>query len=409
MPRVLVVLPTSSYRTADFVTAAARLGVDLAVASEQEPPLGVKLAGGGDAFVRIDCTQPDLAGAAIVDLADRTPIDAIVAADDAGVVTAAIASERLGLPHHSPEAAALTRDKLELRRRLAAAEIPQPRFVALGEDDDPVATADALSYPIVVKPRTGSGSRGVLRADDPDELAVAVGRVRQVATDMGEKGPLVMERFVDGAEAALEAMVVEGRLVPLALFDKPDTSPGPTFEETLLVTPSSLPTETANDIERVVAATVDALGLTHGPVHAEVRIDPHGKVHLLEIAARSIGGLCGRSLRFGLMGASLEELILGAALGREFPHARQPRPAGVMMVPVERSGVLVAVEGVSEVRALGGITEVEITIPIGTRVDRLPEGDRYLGFLLATAATTGEVADLLRAASAMLRVTIVAG
>ncbi|CAN5815066.1 ATP-grasp domain-containing protein [soil metagenome] len=399
MDRVLVVLPTNSYRTAAFVEAANRLGVELALASEEEPPLDL-----GDRFVRIDCSSPEASARSIVALADHTPIDAVVAADDAGVVIAALAAAKLGLSHHSPEGARATRDKLLLRSTLAQGEVPQPDFAPVERDPHPVA--DALGYPLILKPRGGTASRGVLRVDTPEELGPAFDRVRTIADQMGESGPLIAERYVDGDEFALEGMVSDGRLTVLAIFDKPDTPVGPTFEETLLITPSRLSPETLDEIERVVSSAVGALGMTNGPVHAEVKADSRGRVLLLEIAARSIGGLCGRSLRFGLMGTSLEELILASALGAHDPVFRQPQPSGVMMLPVPKTGTFRGVRGIEDALAIPGVTEVEITIPSGTTVEPLPEGDRYLGFIFATGATPSEVTHTLRAATALLEVEI---
>ncbi|MGA7270324.1 MAG: ATP-grasp domain-containing protein [Acidimicrobiia bacterium] len=391
MARVLVVLPTSSYRTADFVAAAASLGVELAIASEENPPLDM-----GDRFVRIDCHDPEVAAQAIVDLADRTPVDAVVAADEAGVVIASLASQSLGLDHHPPEAARATRDKLEMRKLLAAAEVPQPRFVPVGDQPE---DAVRVGFPLILKPRTATASQGVIRVDDPAALERAVERVRAIARRQGEDGPLLAESYLDGTEAALEGLVVKGDLTVLAVFDKPDAPSGPTFEETLLVTPSGQPRTVLAELERVVEAGVKALGLTHGPIHAEARIDPEGRVHLLEIAARSIGGLCGRSLHFGLAGTSLEEMILATALGAPTRASRQPRPAGVLMLPVIRSGIFGGMDGVPAARRVPGITEIDITVPPGTEVRSLPEGDRYLGFVFAVGDTTDQVIDRLHRAA----------
>lgn len=399
MARVLVVLPTNSYRTTDFVAAARSLGVELAVASEEEPPIDL-----GDRFVKIDCTDPDAAATAIVDLADHTPIDAVVAADDAGVVVAALASERLGLVSHSSEAAKATRDKLIMRRLFASSEILQPRFAAL--TDDGGGAVDALGFPLVLKPRTGAASRGVIRVNTQQELDAALPRLRQIAEDLGETGPLLAEEFIPGAEVALEGIVANGHLVVLAIFDKPDAPSGPTFPETLLVTPSRHSPEALEDLERMTTTAVSRLGLAHGPVHAEARITPEGRVYLLEIAARSIGGLCSRTLRFGLDGASLEEVILATALGRSAPGHRQPRATGVMMLPVTADGILRSVEGVDEALAIEEVSDVDISIPPGTAIRPLPEGDRYLGFIFANGRDPEHVADSLRAAARRIEVSV---
>ena len=394
MARVLVIVPTGSYRTADFLTAAEALGVEVAIASEEDPPLHL-----GDRFVRVDCADAEASAEAICDLADRTPLDGIVAVDDAGVVIASLAAARLGLPHHPPEAAAITRDKLALRRALTRAELPQPRFAAVGGRGDP-----GLGYPLVLKPRTATASRGVLRVDSPELLPAAIDRVRAVAAELGEDGVLVAEEHIPGREVAVEGLMANGRAAILAVFDKPDQADGPTFPETMLVTPTTLADTT--ELERVVRSGVAAIGLRHGPFHAEARLTPDGRVYLLEVAARSIGGLCGRALRFGVAGTALEELILATALGRHPTPARQPYARGVMMLHVPRAGVLRGVDGVEAARGLEGIGGVEITIPPGTAVEPLPEGARYLGFVFAGAATPEEVAERLRAAAATLEVIV---
>lgn len=399
MTRVLVVLPTSSYRTADFVHAARALDMDLAIASEEDPPYDL-----GDRFVRIDLSDAESSAHRIVDLADHSPIDAVVAVDDAGVEIAARASEELGLPHHPPAAAAATRDKLLMRQSLGRGEVSQPRFVPVGPD--PFADAASIGYPVVIKPRTGAASRGVLRVDRPDQLAEAITTVGRIAAELGEHPPLLMEEFLGGAEVAVEGLVVGGDLVTLAVFDKPDTPTGPTFEETILVTPSKLAPAVLADLDRLVDSAVRTLGLTHGPVHAEARIGDDGKMRLLEVAARSIGGLCGRALRFGLAGSSLEQLILATAVGRPAPTTRTTTATGILMLPIPREGMLESVDGVAAALELEGVTDIQITVPPGTGVRALPYADRYLGFVFASGPDPDLVVERLRAAWSTLDITI---
>lgn len=400
MSRVLVVLPTESYRTADFVSAAEALGVELAIASEEEQPLRAD-----DRFVAIDCSDPDRSADALAELAATTPVDAIVAADDAGVEIAARAAARIGLPHNPPESAAATLDKLDLRRRLAAAEIPQARFAPIRAGDDPAkVAADVVGYPAVLKPRNLQASRGVLRVDSPDQARAAAERIRGIVGD--PEAVLVAEEFLPGPEVAVEGLVWDGELEILAIFDKPDPLDGPTFEETIYVTPTRLPSDTVDEVESLVDRGVAALGLTNGPVHAEIRLGG-GHPRLVEVAARSIGGLCGRSLRFGLMDTSLEVVILRQALGMRKPSLRrQPGAAGVMMLPIPGSGRLEGVSGRDEATSVPGITGLEITIPIGGQVVPLPEGDRYLGFLFARGDTPSEVEEALRTAHRALHFDI---
>ena len=395
MPRVLVVVPNDSYRASDFVAAAEALGIELALASEERPPLRPD-----DRFVEIDCGDPTGSAEAIADLASRTPVDAVVAADDAGVEIAARAASMLGLTANDPLAAAATLDKAAMRTRLAAGEVPQPGFTLLAADEDPELAVASFGQPVVIKPTGLSAGRGVLRVDQPAEARATVERIRRIVADHGgdPEAPLVIERYIDGPEISVEAMLWGGEVEVLAIFDKPLPMPGPAFEETIFVTPTRHDGTVVAETERVVSAAVRALGLSEGPIHAELRIEG-GRPQVIEIAGRTIGGLCGRALRFGLLGAPLETLVLRHALGmRKESLRREHAASGVLMVPIPRSGVLRAVSGVEMVRAMPHVTSVEITTPVGSPVAPPPDGDRYLGFVFARAADPATVEDTLRMA-----------
>ena len=359
MARLLLLLPTASYRAADFLAAARALGAEVVVASER------RLVSMGDNQLTLDLRRPQAAAEAIAALAEERPLDAVVAVDDQGVRVAALAAERLGLPGNPPEAAAATRDKAVMRRALAAAGVPQPEHRTVGPSDDAAAIAAEVGLPCVVKPLSLSASRGVIRADDPEAAAAAAARVRAILAEAGEdpEGPLLIERYVPGAEAAVEGLLRAGSLEPLAVFDKPDPLEGPYFEETIFTTPSRLPVEIVAAVDRTTADAGAALGLREGPVHAELRIDDE-RVWTLELAARSIGGLCSRSLRFGV-GMSLEELILRHALGLPLDDLAARRRLGVMMLPIPKAGVLKEVRGQAEARAVPGMTGLEISIARG--------------------------------------------
>ena len=400
MARVLLLLPTATYRAEDFLAAAATVGAEVVVASDRRQALQGAM---GDRALRVDLRRPDRAAAAIAEFAQRVELDAVLAVDDGGVVTAALASEMLGLAHNPPSAVAATRDKAAMRRALAAAEIPQPGFVVLAPGDD----AGAAELPAVFKPVALSGSRGVIRADDATAARAAVSRIRAILADAGEDpdGPILAERYVPGTEVAVEALMRAGELEVLAIFDKPDPLEGPYFEETIYVTPSRLPASELRRVEALTAAAAAALGLREGPVHAEVRIDGD-RAWVLELAARSIGGLCSRALRFGA-GISLEEVILRHALALPLgPYVRERSAAGVMMLPIRRAGTLREVRGIEAARAVLGVQDVRITIPRGRPVVPLPEGDRYLGFVFARGETPEQVEAALRRAHAALEVVV---
>ena len=404
MTRVLLLLPSSTYRAPDFVLAAEALGVEVVVGCERRQALAGAM---GDRAVVIPLDDPVAAVEAIAASHRQSPLDAVVAVDDQGVVIAALASERLGLVHNRPDAVAATRDKVEMRRRLGRAGVSQPRWEVAGPGDDVAALARVVGLPCVVKPCSLSASRGVIRADNPQGAVIAAARVRAILADAGEDpdGPVVVERFVSGAEVAVEGLLQGAMLRVLAVFDKPDPLDGPYFEETLYVTPSRLATTVVAIVERRTAEAAAALGLSEGPIHAELRVSGDAVV-VLELAARTIGGLCARSLRFGL-GVSLEEVVLRHALGISLDGlARETAASGVMMLPIPAAGVLEHVGGQEAAKAVPGIVGLEISITPGRVVRPLPEGDRYLGFLFARGDSPAAVEAALRQGQGCLDVVV---
>jgi biotin carboxylase len=403
-PRVALILPSATYRAPDFMAAAEAMGVEVVVVSEFRQAMGYAM---GDRSLMVDLCDEEAAAEALFELGSRSRLDAVVAVDDQGVGIAAAASARLGLAHNPIEAVRATRDKLALRRRLEATGLSQPRFTVLSAGTDPGPAGVALGWPVVVKPRGLAGSRGVIRADDIGGARTAAGRVRRILAAAGSDPDqdILMEAFVPGAEVAVEAVLSAGHMQLLAVFDKPDPLEGPYFEETIYVTPSRHPAGTLAQVEELVIRAARCLGLREGPVHAEARLSPEGPV-LLELAARSIGGLCSRTLRFGA-GISLEELLLRHALGLEAATLPpSPSATGVMMIPIPAGGRLVAVSGLEAARGTDLVQGVEITIPPGGRVVPLPEGDRYLGFIFAAGPSAGGVESALRRAHAQLRFAI---
>ncbi len=381
---MLLVLPSSTYRASDFLDAARSVGAEVVVASEEQQALASTM---GDRFLRVDLCSPESEAARL--FKEGVAVDAVIGVDEQGVTLAAHVASRLGLPHNPPRAVVTSRDKLLTRIVLSDAGLDQPAHRAVTVDGDVKFAANAVGYPCVIKAIGLSGSRGVIRANNIEELAAAAMRVSAIiAPDGGEEAePFLIEGYVPGAEVAVEGLLRAGVLEVLAIFDKPDPLEGPYFEETIYVTPSRLDDDTQRSIADTVGRACRAMGLVEGPIHAEVRL-PEGRPLVLEIAARSIGGLCSRALRFGA-GISLEEMILRHALGMEIDDLKRADGAsGVMMIPIESSGVLRGVGGVEDARAVDGVVGVEITVPVGQEVKALPEGDRYLGFIFATGIRT---------------------
>ncbi len=406
---LLLLVPTTSYRLDDFRQAARRLGVPLVVGSDRCHQIEDYFGEERD-LLSLDYRRPARAAEQIAEAAARRPIRGIVPASDPTAVIAALAAERLGLPHNPPAAARRAANKLAMRVALRDAGVPVPGFRAFPVADGAAGPAREVAYPCVLKPLIFSASRGVIRADDPAGFAGAWRRIEKLLHDTAperrareEDGArqVLVEDFVPGAEVAVEGLLRGGALEVLAIFDKPDPLDGPYFEETIYVTPSRHPAPLLARVEAMTAAAAKALGLVEGPVHAELRLAPAGPV-VLEVAARSIGGLCSRTLRFGA-GLSLEEVLVAHAMGLPLaPLRREARASGVMMLPIPRRGVLHGVRGVEAAKAIAGVDDVVITVPAGREVVPLPEGDSYLGFLFAHGETPAQVEASLREAHARL-------
>ena len=400
----MLLLSPNTYRAGAFLDAAERLGVE--VVRCLDVPAG--LDEWWDVPLAVDFTDLDMATARIVEYGRTHPVDAILAVDDSATILATRAEAALDLPHNPIEAAEAARDKGLMRALFAAHGVPSTvsRRFPLASDSREIA--DQVKFPAVVKPLRLSGSRGVIRADSPAELEVAISRLKRLL--LGEGYPLegtdmLVEDFIPGFEVALEGLLTNGRLRVLALFDKPDPLDGPFFEETIYVTPSRLPRATQRAIAQVAEAAALAIGLRDGPVHAELRVSPDGP-RMLEIAGRSIGGLCSTILEFGA-GMCLEEIIVRHALGIAVPSfSRRGQAAGVMMIPIPRGGLLKAVHGEEAARAAPHISGVEISAKLNYPIVPLPEGASYLGFIFARAADPAAAEAALRAAHAELRFEI---
>jgi biotin carboxylase len=408
MPRVLLLATTTGYQTRAFGEAAGRLGVELVFATDRCSVLEDPWQ---DEALAIRFYDEAASVETIVAHAKVRPIHGVVAVGDRPTGIAARAARALGLKGHPHDAVVTARHKLLTRQRLRDAGLTVPWFRHAAVSDPP-ATLGSIPFPAVVKPVALSGSRGVMRVDDEAGLAAAWARlagilrspdVQSERTDLHDT--IVVEGFVEGREFALEGLMTDGTLQTLAIFDKPDPLEGPFFEETIYLTPSSQPAAVQRDIARDVARAAAAIGLHHGPIHAECRVNAGGVV-VLEVAARPIGGLCARALRFGA-GAPLEELLLRHALGEEVGHWTRERPAsGVMMIPIPRRGVFRGVAGVEAARAVPGIDDVRVTAKPDQLLVPLPEGSSYLGFLFARADTPAKVDAALRAAHARLEFAV---
>jgi hypothetical protein len=412
--RILLFASKLGYQTRSFEVAANKLGVELAYVTDRCHVLPDPW---NDQALAVHFELPEAAAGSVLEAERGRQVDGVLAIGDRPTVAAAYVARGLGLSHNHPASVEACRSKLRMREVLRDTGLPVPWFRTLPLEPLPEPSLLGIRYPCVLKPVSLSASQGVVRANNRDEFISGARRVKRLlespeilATRERNLEQLLVEGYLEGREVAVEGLLTEGTLRVLAIFDKPDPLEGPYFEETIYVTPSRLSTKKQGAIEQSFQNAVRALGLTHGPVHGEFRLNDQG-VWAIEVAARPIGGLCARSLQFVLPGEEgifgLEELLLRHELGLPGSDAPRERAAsGVMMIPVPRSGILEKVEGQNDARQTPCITSLEITARLHDFIAAWPEGSSYLGFLFARAAEPAAVEDALREAHSKLHFTL---
>ncbi len=399
----LLIAQPGSYRIAPYLSAARRMGLETLVASRGEYSLIAELHDG----LHIDLDDPDGALARILEAAREIPFSGILGSDDSTVELAAAAAKSLGLPHNPPESARISRRKDLARAHLALTDCPVPVHRLLDLTRDLQDQMMALPWPCVLKPLHLSASRGVIRADNRDQFIAACERIGHIIAETGdefETSHLLVEAYIPGVEVAYEGYLHKGELTTLAVFDKPDPLHGPYFEETIYVTPSQLDEATQSRIKRRVAQACTAYGLSTGPVHAELRINEQD-AWLLEVASRTIGGDCARTLDQG-GDFNLEQLTISLATGRPIATRPPEGARGVMMIPIEQGGILRRVEGLTAARRVEHVEKVDIIIREGNELVPLPEGNQYPGYIFASASTAEKVIEALRQAHACLNFVV---
>ena len=390
---VLLFAPSRSYRVAAYIRAAEALGYRLLIVSDSRHSLIPIIANG----ITVDFSRPDHARTIIAEALVDKRIIAVIATDDQVVTLASETARSLGLPHNDPQSAQLTRRKDLARQRLRenACNTPDFEIIDLARQ---TASHIRLDYPLVLKPLMLSGSRGVMRADNPGQLDEAIltlrGILKAEPCNDFEKTHALVESFLVGEEIALDGFVQDGDFQLLALFDKPEPMNGPFFEESYYITPSRHDAATRQAIIDEIQKCCDAYGLRHGPIHAEARITDHGVV-LLEMASRTIGGQCAQLIDY-VLGVALEQVVIQLMCGDQPALERRDGHAGVLMIPIPASGVLKRVEGMLKAQQVPNITNLEIHIQPGYELQPLPHGASYLGFIFARAPSFDEVWQALR-------------
>jgi len=402
----LLIAPKHSYRIAAYLRAARELGVKLVIASDGKDSLVQELASG----IHIDFDQLESSLQRISEYAGHHPLAAVLPSDDRSVPLSAAVASALGLGHNSPQTAIISRRKDLSRAQLQAAGLNIPRHQVLTIDDIcQQRQIPTFEPPWVVKPLSLSASSGVIRVDQASELAAAGAQIDDIISSLSdhvESSQVLVESYIEGDEVAVEALVGKHGLNILAIFDKPDPLQGPYFEETLYITPSRHNRKRQAALRQQLELAIAAMGIRVGPVHAEFRLDAHDQAWILEIATRSIGGDCARSLEY-IHGHSLESMIIANALELPLSRPKQTSPAaGVMMIPTPKPGVLRRVEGIMAAQQVAGIESVELAVREGHELQVLPQASSYLGFIFARGENPLQVEAALREAHAKLSIVV---
>jgi len=412
--RVLLFATKLGYQTRSFNAAAQKLGAELLFVTDRCHRLDDPWR---DQALPVHFETPEIAAGTVLEAQRGMNVDGIVALGDRPVPAAAYVARGLGIPYNHPASVEACRSKLRMREVFRDAGLPVPWFRSVSLNPAPEPALLGIQYPCVLKPLSLSASQGVVRVNNREEFLAGAARLKHLldsaevrATRETHLDDMLVEGYLPGREVAVEALLKDGHLRILAIFDKPDPLEGPYFEETIYVTPSRLPATQLQAIERSLLNSVRALGLTHGPLHAEFRLNGVS-IWCLEVAPRPIGGLCAQALRFRLPGhneiITLEELLFRHALqmpGNDAP--REETASGVMMIPVPGSGIFEKVDGEEAALQVPGITALEITARLHDFVAAWPEGSSYLGFLFARYAEPSAVEAALRQAHSHLNFTL---
>ena len=403
-PRFLLISPPNSYRIAPYIKAVQRMGLEVLIASTGKHSLITEVHAG----LHIDLDDKSAAIETILSEAAIKPFAGILGSDDSTVELAASVAAKLGLPHNPAKAAQLSCRKDLARAELALAGAPVP-IHCLIDLSKPVENQMAgLPWPCVIKPLNLSASRGVIRANNEEEFIEACARVKKIiahSTDEFERTHVLIEGYIDGIEIAYEGYLKNGELQTLTIFDKPEPLTGPYFEETIYVTPSQLSNDIHQNVKETVQQACDIYGLKTGPIHAELRIDQNNKSWILEVASRTIGGDCARTLDSD-NGFNIEELTIALAMNEDYKIKKTEGYRGVMMMPIKQGGLLRRVEGLSEARKVIHIESVDIIIRQGNELVPLPEGNQYPGYIFARADSQQKVIAALQLAFSKLEIVV---
>jgi biotin carboxylase len=385
------------------ILRAQELGLRVAAVDRNPDALGLREA---DVARVVDFSDAD----AVLRATARLRLDGVatVSADRAVPVVAAVAEAR-GLPGIGVETAHLMTHKVAMRRRLAEAGVPQPRFAAVRTLAERRRAAEEVGFPAVLKPADSGGQRGVFRVDSLDDVDAHL----YEALAASPTGEAILEEFVEGLELNGIVIARDGEALPLTLSDRL-RPPGVGFGVGWIhVYPASLFGERLAEAERVAARTATALGLRTGIAFPQLLAADDGRIVVVECAARIPGGQMADLVRFAV-GVDLVEVQLRIALGDELPdelvRPRFSQPLAIRFLTAQPgplpAGRVRRIGPLDKVLAFPGVVQAETYLQPGETIRPVRvDGDRR-GYVIAIGDTSLEALERAEAAARLLDVEV---
>jgi len=384
------------------IVRAQELGLRVVAVDRNEAALGLAVADAGEAVDFRDVER-------VIDVGRRHRVDGVltVSADRAVPVVAAVA-EALGLPGIGTDVAHAMTHKIAMRRLLADAGVPQPRFAAARDLREALAAAETVGFPAVLKPADSGGQRGLFRLESIDDLEASL----HVALRESAGGEVVIERFHDALELNGIVLARGGDAVTLTLSDRlrpPGIGFGVGWTH---VYPATIYGDVLAEAERVAAHATRALGLRDGIAFPQLLVTDEG-VLVIEVAARIPGGQMADLVRHAV-GVDLVEIALRQALGEDVPDEialpRFQQPLAIRFLTASPgplpTGRVVRIGPLEPVLSAPGVVQADTYLQVGETIRPVRlDGDRR-GYVIAVADTNLQALELAESAARLLHVDV---
>jgi biotin carboxylase len=345
-----------------------------------------------------------------IEFAERIRPDGVLTiTSDRAVVSVAAVAEALRLPGIGVDVAVGLTHKVEMRRRLERAAVPQPRYGSARSVEEAVAAAGHVRYPLVIKPADSGGQRGVFRIESDEEL---VERFPE-SLELSRGREVIVEEFVEGTEMNAMAVVRDGEVIPLTLSDR-HRPPGAGFAVGWIhAYPAALNGNGTAQAEAMVAKTLFELGLRNGIGFPQLIAHPDGRILMIEVAARIPGGQMADLVRHAV-GVDLVEVALGIAVGEPVPdelcRPRFEQPVAIRFFTAQPGplpvGRVRSVASLERVLAAPGVVQADSYIVPGETIRPVQrDGDRR-GYVVALGETGPEALERSEQAAALVDVEV---